>query len=199
MFLVTCCLEVMSSEDTLLRVSVGVADDLVTTPSEVQVQVLVDAKLEYDGTVSDTIIHSSDTELDRTVSEERDVLVSPSNQVSNEITGIVLSQDTMACGISGSCPSDKEESNLCIVQVANSTTEKVFSRGTLLTPKESWRTRIATTRLKDTKNYISYHNITYTVSRGWFFQDKPPKVILNNVRLVTDYTCIRFISILIIM
>ena len=181
----------MSSEDTLLRATFGAGDDT----DDLGIKVQADVHVEDDGKISDTNIHSSGTEIDPIGSEERDVLDALSNQVSNEITGIAPSQISLACGTSGSCSSDNEEGDSIIVQMTSSTTGKAaqnsvkgkarqFSRGNQLTPKESWGTKIATTRLKNTKNYISYHNITYTVPQGWFFQDKPPKVILYNVRLV---------------
>ena len=184
----------MSSDDTLLRASVGASvgmaddteDDLGTAPTEIQVEFAhVDAKPEDDSTVSDTNIHSSGMEIDHinNVFEERNASVTLSDQVSNEITKIVPNRYTLACGTSGSDSSDQEESDPFKRQ---STRVRKFSKGASLVPKESWRTRIASTRLKNAKNYISYHNISYTVPQGcnWFFQRKPPKMILNNVRLV---------------
>jgi len=45
-----------------------------------------------------------------------------------------------------------------------------------------WRQRNATVREKSSKNFVSFHNICYTLPQGYFWQCKPPKVILNNVR-----------------
>jgi len=51
-----------------------------------------------------------------------------------------------------------------------------------LSLQESWRKKDATIRQKSSKNFVSFHNIFYTVPQGYFWQHKPPKVILNNVR-----------------
>ena len=182
----------MSSDDTLLRAPVGVAynkEDLVSVPPDkVQAEfVYVDTKPEDDGTISDTNIHSSGMEIDHIniAFEERNVSVTVSDQISSEITEIVPSRYALNCGLSGSDSSDREESDSFKGQ---STKVRKFSQGASLVPKESWRTRIASTRLKSTKNYISYHNITYSVPQGWFFQNKPLKRILNSIRLVIDCT-----------
>lgn len=184
----------MSSDDTLLRAPVGVAynkeDDLVSVPPDkVQAEfVYVDTKPEDDGTVSDTNIHSSGMEIDHIniTFEERNVSVTVSDQISSGITDIIPSQYALDCGLSGSDSSDCEESDSFKGQ---STQVRKFSQGASLVPKESWRTKIASTRLKSTKNYISYHNITYSVPQGWFFQNKPLKRILNNIRLAINIDC----------
>ena len=48
--------------------------------------------------------------------------------------------------------------------------------------QDSWRKKDATVRQKSSKNFVSFHNIYYTVPQGRFWEHKPPKVILNNVR-----------------
>jgi len=48
--------------------------------------------------------------------------------------------------------------------------------------QDSWRKRDATVRQKSSKNFVSFHNIYYTVPQGRFWEHKPPKVILNDVR-----------------
>ena len=58
----------------------------------------------------------------------------------------------------------------------------VFHRDSGLSVQHSWRKRNATVRMKNLNNFVSFHNIYYTVPQGYFWQRKPPKVILNNVR-----------------
>ena len=58
----------------------------------------------------------------------------------------------------------------------------LFRRDSGLSLQESWRKKDATVRLKSSNNFVSFHNVNYTVPQGYFWQHKPPKVILNNVR-----------------
>ena len=199
----------MSSEDTTLpNVPVDTAgddtagdtEDTNKAPIEVQAEVYVDAKPEDDGTVpNDAHSHSNGTEIDPIASEESDVLAPLAKQVSTETTGRV----SLDSGNSVTFSPAKEKDDSFVVQMSEpgktppspryshqralsrrTTLMSMFSRDSSLSLQESWRTKSATTRLKNKKNYISYHNITYTVPQGWFFQDKPPKLILNNIRLV---------------
>ncbi|XP_065904844.1 broad substrate specificity ATP-binding cassette transporter ABCG2-like isoform X3 [Dysidea avara] len=57
----------------------------------------------------------------------------------------------------------------------------LFHKDSGLSVQESWRKKNATVRLKNSKNFVSFHNIYYTIPQGYFWQRKPPKVILNNV------------------
>ena len=65
-----------------------------------------------------------------------------------------------------------------------------FSR----TSEGSWRTRESSTQVVNSSNFISFHNITYTLTERRFLQSLPPKAILNNVRFVSItnmlFTCI---------
>ena len=58
----------------------------------------------------------------------------------------------------------------------------LFRRDSSLSVQESWRKKDATGRVKSSNNFVSFHNIYYIVPQGYFWQHKPPKVILNNVR-----------------
>ena len=57
----------------------------------------------------------------------------------------------------------------------------------------SWRTKDSNTQVIDNSNFISFHNVTYSVSQQSVFRNLPPKVILCNVRSVinspVDYMC----------
>ena len=53
----------------------------------------------------------------------------------------------------------------------------------------SWRTRESSTQVVDSSNYISFHNISYTISERRCFRHIPHKAILNNVRSVNMYNC----------
>jgi len=46
----------------------------------------------------------------------------------------------------------------------------------------SWRTRDSNTQMVDSSNFISFHNITYTIPSQSVFHKLPPKLILENVR-----------------
>ena len=183
---------------------VGGAEDLSKTAVEVQAEVHTDAKPDENGTISDTHINSNGTELDPIESEERDVLAPLTNQISNENTGIV----SMGSGTSVTYSAGNDEFVVQMKQVGSSTEKtppspkysrmslrrrqpsllRRFSQESSLSLQESWRSKSAHTRLKHSKNNISFHNITYTVPQGRFFQKKPPKVILNNIRLVNKHT-----------
>lgn len=52
----------------------------------------------------------------------------------------------------------------------------------------SWRTRDSSTQVVNSSNFISFHNITYTISKQKMLKKLPPKVILSNVRFVTIYS-----------
>ena len=56
-----------------------------------------------------------------------------------------------------------------------------FSR----TSEGSWRTRESSTQVINSSNFISFHNISYTITERKFLRNMPPKAILNNVRFVT--------------
>ena len=58
----------------------------------------------------------------------------------------------------------------------------LLRRDSNLSVQESWRKKSASVRLKSSNNFVSFHNICYTVPQGYFWQHKPPKVILNDVR-----------------
>ena len=206
----------MSSEDTLPGVpadAAGDAKDVSKTLTEFQAKVYVDAhvdaKPKNNGMeLNNACAHSNGTEIDPIASEESNVPAPLAKQMSIEPTGHV----GLDSGNSVTFSNPKEKSDSFVVQMLDSentpplprhscqrrlskwpTLMSMFSRDSSmslqessLTLQESWRTRSATTRLKSKKNYISYHNITYTVPQGLFFQDRPPKLILNNIRLVSN-------------
>lgn len=195
----------MSSEDnTLSGVPVDAAgdtEDVNKAPIEIQAEVHVDANPEDNNNTvpNDAHSHTNGTEIDPIASEANDVLAPLAKQVSTEATRRVSSDS----GNSVTFSPAKERDNSFVVQLSEpektpssprhshqrvlsrrTTLMSRFTRDSSLSLQESWRTKSATTRLKNKKNYISYHNITYTVPQGWFFQHKPPKLILNNIRLV---------------
>ena len=53
------------------------------------------------------------------------------------------------------------------------------------TSEGSWRTRESSTQVVNSSNFISFHNISYTISKRRYLRKLPPKVILNNVRFVS--------------
>lgn len=55
------------------------------------------------------------------------------------------------------------------------------------TSEGSWRTRESSTQVVNSSNFISFHNISYTISERRYLRSLPPKVILNNVRFVRKY------------
>jgi len=55
-------------------------------------------------------------------------------------------------------------------------------RGSSLSVQDSWRKKFSSIRVKSSKNFVSFHNIYYTIPQGYFWRHKPAKVILNNVR-----------------
>ena len=170
--------------DALIDV-VNDSGNLSKTPAE---EVHTDAKPDNNGTVFDTHNHMNDIELDPISPEERD----------NRASGV-------ANAVTHSSPA-KEADNIFVVQLKTSASNKeralsIHSQRSLrrrtslprkisatgsLVRQESWRTKSSGTRIMNKKNYISYHDITYTVPQGRFFQKKLPKVILNNIRLVTQ-------------
>lgn len=171
-----------------------------------EVEVHTDAKADQNGgTIRDTHANSNGTELDPIASEERDVLGPLTKQTSTDTTGIV----SVGSGTSVTYSAGKEKDDSFVVQMTSNPgdTEKTpqspkytrmaslkkqpsllrrFSQDSSLSLQQSWRTKSGQTRLKNKKNYISYHNITYTVPQGRFFQKKSPKVILNDIRLVVN-------------
>lgn len=50
----------------------------------------------------------------------------------------------------------------------------------------SWRTRESSTQVVNSSNFISFHNITYTISENRWCKRFLHKVILSNVRSVTN-------------
>ena len=125
------------------------------------------------------------------------------NSVGKEKDNMFVVQMTVGASTPIANSAGKGENNAFIVQmtVGSSAKEKalvsrmstqwslrrqpsLLRRGSTLSRQESWRTKASGTRIKNKKNYISFHNIIYTVPQGWFFQKKPPKVVLNNIRLV---------------
>ena len=152
-------------------------------------EVHTDAKPDNNGTISDTHVHMNDIELDPIPPEEKD----------SKTTGV-----TNAATRSSTA---KEADNIFVVQLKTSASNKeralsIHSQRSIrrrtslarkasvtgsLARQESWRTKSSRTHIKNKKNYISYHDITYTIPRGRFFQKIPPKVILNNLRLVSTY------------
>lgn len=194
----------MSSEDNLPDIPVGVdnhSEDLSKATTEVEAKVHVDTKSDNNGTVSNTHINSNGMEIDPITSEKRDVVSSFSKQVSIDTGGVGSSASGSSMGHS----TIKETGGSFVVRMASGTEEtsrlparysqrslkkrpslmQRLSRESSLSLQESWRSKSATTRLKNKKNYISYHNITYTVPQGRFYQKKSSKVILNNIRLVS--------------
>lgn len=49
----------------------------------------------------------------------------------------------------------------------------------------SWRTRESSTQVVDSSNFISFHNISYALTKRRWLRSSPPKAILNNVRFVS--------------
>ena len=203
----------MSSKD-LPGVPSGTDDDSEDANKviEVQAEVHIDAEIHTDakpdniGTIRDTHINSNGTELDPISSEERDILAPLTKQTSTDTTGIV----NVGSGTSITYSVDKEKDKPFVVQMTSipGNTEKtpaspkytrtvsikkqpsllrrLSSQESSLSLQETWRTKSGQTRLKNKKNFISYHHITYTVPQGRFFQKKTPKVILNDIRLVIN-------------
>ena len=178
---------------------------------EVQAEIHTDAEIHMDakpdnvGTIRDTHTNSNGTELDPIASEERDILTPLTKQTSTDTTGII----NVGSGTSVTYSADKENDEPFIVQMTSipDNTEKTLpspkytqmasikkqpsllrriSQESSLSLQETWRTKSGQTRLKNKKNFISYHHITYTVPQGRFFQKKTPKVILNDIRLVIN-------------
>ena len=194
-----------SSKDTLSGIPVdvaGEAGDISQSSIQVEAVVHVDAKPEDEGNTVSNNVHanSNGMEIDPIASEEADVVAPLSKQISSEAPKYVRMDSSNSVTFS---PTVKERTGSFSVQMKDGeitptsphkysrqrntsrrSVMRAFSRTSSLSLQESWRSRSATTRIISKKNYISYHNITYVVPQGWFFQDKPPKVILNNIRFV---------------
>ena len=166
------------------------SEDLSKVKAEVQ------AKAQSNTIYNNNYVNSPNgIEIDSISSSEKVVLIPSSKQISSETV-----KNSSLFFVNPLAYSAAEQDNAFVVQmtVGTSTKEKsllssMYSQGPLTRQKsllfrrnrqESWRTKSCRIRIKNRKNYISYHNITYMVSQGWFFQNKPPKVILNNIRLV---------------
>ena len=65
-----------------------------------------------------------------------------------------------------------------------------FSR----TSEGSWRTRESSTQVVNSSNFISFHNISYTITEHRMLKNLPPKAILNNVRFVN--MCLLFVIVM---
>ena len=165
--------------------------------SKVKVEVQAKARFDDSSTIYNNYINSDGIEIDSISSENKVVLIPPSKQISSETAKIAS-----LVFVNPSAHSAGEQDNAFVVQMTVGTSIKeksllspMYSQGSLtrqksllfrrnsLSRQESWRTKSSRTCIKNRKNYISYHNITYMVPQGWFFQNKPPKVILNNIRL----------------
>ena len=181
----------MSSEG-ISSVPASDLEDL--SKNSIKVEAEVHSNVQPDGGITDARVNSNGIEIDSISSEDKVVFIPPSKQASNETTGATSSASSNPAANSA----DKEKGNAFVVQMTprklsqhslKKQTSMLLRRGSSrLSRKESWRTRASGTRIKNRKNYISFHNITYTVPQGWFFQKKPPKVILNNIRLVLNIT-----------
>ena len=152
-------------------------------------EVHTDAKPDNNGTVSDTHIHLNDIELDPILPEKGD---NRTVGITNAATGssAVKEADSVFVVQLKTSASNKERA-LSIhsqrsIRRRTSLARKASVTGSLAR-QESWRTKSSRTHIKNKKNYISYHDITYTIPQGRFFQKIPPKVILNNLRLVSTY------------
>ena len=53
----------------------------------------------------------------------------------------------------------------------------------------SWRTRESSTQVVNSSNFISFHNVSYTLAERRILRNSPPKAIINNVRFVSKLTC----------
>ena len=184
----------MSSEALPVGMSSD-SEDLRKAKVEVQAK----ARFDDSNTMYNTYINLNGIEIDSVSSGNKVVLIPPSKQISSEtakIASLVFGNTlTRSAGEQDNAfvvqmtvgTSIKEKSLLSPLYSQSSLTRQnsLLRRGSSLSRQESWRTKSSRTRTKNRKNYISYHNITYTVPQGWFFQKKkPPKVILNNIRLV---------------
>ena len=178
----------MMSSEGISSVSASDLEDL--SKNSIKVEAEVHSNVQPDGGTTDARVNSNGIEIDSISSEDKVVFIPPSKQAFNETTGATSS----ASSNPAANLADKEKGNAFVVQMTprklsqhslKKQTSMLLRRGSSrLSRKESWRTRASGTRIKNRKNYISFHNITYTVPQGWFFQKKPPKVILNDIRLV---------------
>jgi len=48
--------------------------------------------------------------------------------------------------------------------------------------EQSWHRKDSSTRVKDSKNFISFHNIVYQVPVKKWCREQPPKTILHGIR-----------------
>ena len=62
------------------------------------------------------------------------------------------------------------------------------------TSEGSWRTRESSTQVVNSSNFISFHNISYTITERRMLKNSPPKAILNNVRFVN--MCLLFVTVM---
>ena len=174
--------------------------DIHVNPNDI-IQAEIHSNVQLDDSTTDTHVNSNGIEINSISPEDKVIFIPPLRQASKEATAAASS----ASGNPVPNSPDKEKDNTFVVQmtVGMSTRKKVHStrmhsqrslrrytsllhKGSSLSWQESWRTKSSGTRIKSKKNYISFHNITYTVPQGWFFQKKPPKVILNSIRLVAN-------------
>ena len=165
---------------------------------EVQAEAHLDARPNDSNTIYDTFINSNGLEVDSISSEDRAVLIPPPKQISHDTAKVAslafgnplansVGQEDSAFVIQMTVGTNiKEKPLLSPLYSQRSLTRQksLLHRGSSLSRQESWRTKSSRARIKNRQNYISYHNITYVVPQGWLFQKKPPKVILNNIRLV---------------
>lgn len=185
------------------------SENVAKTPIEVQADVHVGANRPNNTTPTGQG-NPDGTEIDPILAEEKDVLVPLKKQTSNMSAGVLPSQSSLGSGNAVSFSAVKETEGSFVVQMKDGTEEKptppspryarmtptkrpsllrrLSSQESQLSLQESWRKKDGTTRIKSVKNYISFHNITYAVPQGWFFQQKPPKIVLNNVRSVIVHT-----------
>ena len=187
------------SFEGISSISVNDSEDLPKTSIKVQAE--VHSNNQPDGSTTDGQVNPNGIEIDSISSEDRVVFIPPSKQASDE----TIRATSSASGNPVANSADKEKGNAFVVQMTAGTITKdkahstqMLSQSSLkrrastllrrgssrLAQQESWRRKDSGTRIKNKKNYVSFHNITYTVPQGWFFQKKPPKVILNNIRLV---------------
>ena len=170
------------------------SEDLTKTSIKVQAEVHLNDQ--PDGSTTDSQVNSNGIEIDSVCSEDIVAFIPPSKQASDE--------NTRATGSASGCSvvnsADKEKGNAFVTQliVEETHSTQMLPQGSLerltstllrrgdsqLVLQENWRRKASGTCIKNRENYISFHDIMYTVPQGWFFQKKCPKIILNNIRLV---------------
>ena len=183
----------LPDQPTTVEVDVHTVD---VTPDEKSV-----SKEDSNGILLDPIVHPSESPesiMDSTTAgEETDEIVPLPKPLAHDALGRLTSQSSV---MSDQEPRKNKARKISSDSTASNppTTPKSphSRRGTGLSRQrpsmlrrdsgfslqESWRKRDATVRVKSSKNFVSFHNIYYTVPQGYFWQHKPPKVILNNVR-----------------